>query len=681
MIQIIGHFHPLLVHLPIGMLLLAFMLECMARWFRQHQLRPAIRVALILGLLSAMLSALTGWLLAENPEYDPLLLQRHRWSGIGTLGVFSLVVWLKQSGKWYFPAFCIGVLALLITGHYGGSLTHGEHYLFESDNSIQETLAPAPSQVREDMPMYAGMIEPILKKKCISCHRAEKSKGNLILDTEEGILAGGKHGKIFIPGNPDSSNLIRRIHLPMVDEQHMPPSGKPQLTDIEIKLLEWWIASGADFKALAKDHPMPKALEAALGASTVAPNPVFSLSVDLAPTSAVRNLEQLHVKVQSLGQDMPWLIVSLAGQQYLTKDHWKALGAISNQLVELDLSHTDVLDADLSGNNFPHLTRLNLAHTKIGNGAVKWIEKSPYLTSINLTNTAIGDELQTILTKLPHLKKLYLWQTNITPEAIAVWKKQYPQLSIESGQEVSSDNPLVLPNPKLLYARSFFDDTMHLELNFPFKGVSMYYTLDEKAVPSNQSTLYQDKIVVTQTSHLRCFASKVGWQDSPIMEAVFVKKKFTIAGATMDRPPSPKYPAKGAASLIDGQISDAQGADSWLGLEGDHLDATLDLGQVKDIGKVFVHCLENNSPWIFRPTAISVQTSLDGKSYKQQGTEHFAPNTSMGDQSVHLLGCVFHQNTNARFVKVHVESPLKNPVWHPGKGQKCWIFVDEITVE
>ena len=680
MTQIIGHFHPLLVHLPIGILLLAFLLECMARWFQQHQLRPAIRVALFLGLSASLLSALTGWLLAENADYDQLLLQRHRWFGAGTVGMFALV-WLKNSSKWYFSLFCIGVLALLITGHYGGSLTHGEHYLFQKENAVLETAVPTTPSVQANTPIFAGIIEPILQKKCVACHRAEKSKGNLILNTEEGLLMGGKHGKLFVPGNPDSSNLLRRIMLPHQDDQHMPPSGKPPLTAIEIKLIEWWIASGADFNSMTKDHPIPQELSAAMRESTVAPNPVFSLPCDFATAVALKNLEQRHIKVQSMGQGVPWLIVSLAGQQYLTTPLWQALEAISTQLVDLDLSHTAVQDRELTANSFPHLTRLNLSHTKIGNGALPWIEKSPYLECINLTNTAIGNELQTILAKLPHLKKLFLWQTNITPEAISAWKQQFPNLTIETGQEITNEDPLVLPIPKILYARSFFDDTMHLELSFPFKGVSIYYTLDETAKPSNQSTLYQEKIILTQTSHLRAFAGKQGWQDSPLAEAVFVKKKFTIAGATMDRPPSPKYPAKGAASLIDGQISDAQGADSWLGLEGDHLDATLDLGQMRDIGKVYVHCLENNSPWIFRPTAISVQTSIDGKTYKPQAKEFFSPNTSMGEQRVHLLGCIFKQNTTARFLKVHIESPLKNPSWHPGKGQKCWIFVDEITVE
>ncbi len=676
-----GHLHPLLVHLPIGILLLAFVLECMARWFSQVQLKPAIDWAILIGLLVAALSALSGWLLAADGGYDNEILLWHRWLGVGTVGLFGLV-WLLRNSRWYFLLFSIGVVALTATGHFGGSLTHGAGFLFETA-SLEPEGAMAPiAQIGPETPIFKGIIQPILKEKCVSCHRPEKRKGDLLLNTEAGIIAGGKHGKILIPGNPDSSNLLLRIHLPLHHDDHMPPSGKSQLSTLEIQLLEWWIAEGADFKASVKDKPLRAELKKALLESQGAPaNPVFSLKVPDASPQAIAQLRSLFINVQSLGPDQPWLSVSMAGQQALTPQHWAALDAISNQLVDLDLSHTSTLDKDLSSRAFPHLTRINVAHTQLSSTIASFLQKSIYLESINLSNTLVDNDLQEILPKLPQLKTLYLWQTKTSPEAILGWKKQYPKLQIEVGAELSNDEILTLSVPKLLYARSFFDDTMQVELSFPFQGVDIYYTIAEAASPTTQSPKYREKIVLENTAHIRAFAAKEGWNNSPLVEAVFVKKKINVAGAVLAKPPSPSYPAKGAASLIDGKIADAQGADTWLGFEGEHLDATLDLGEQKSIGKVFVHCLENNSPWIFKPVAIDVWTSVDGKKYAHQGRQQFAPNASMGEQKVHLLGCNFLQNTEARFVRVKVESPLKNPAWHPGKGQKCWIFVDELTVE
>ena len=660
---------------------MAFVLECLARWFQQDQVRPAIHWAIGIGLMASICSAISGWLLADNGGYNDTVLFQHRWFGIGTVALFALV-WFNQRNQWYIPIFTAGILALIITGHYGGSLTHGEGYLFENDIALTKDSGVDTTSIGPETAIFVGIIQPILQEKCVSCHRQEKRKGNLILSDETGIMSGGKHGAILFPENADSSLMLQRIRLPLHHNQHMPPSGKTQLSALEVKLLEWWISAGADFQGLLKDHPMPAELSNALMKAKAKPlNPVFSLSVPPAAAKDIARLKALNIKVQTLGQGQPWLAISLAGQPALSTAYWEALEAVSEQLVDLDLSHTAIADQLVSGKSFPHLVRLDVAHTKIGKGILPFLEKAPYLESINFTNTLIGNELQDVLPKLLYLQKLFLWETKTTPDAISSWKSQFPKLTIETGAAIAEDILLALRSPKLLYSRSFFDDTMQLELDFPFKGVEIYYTLDEAASPTTQSFKYKEKIVLDKTSHLRAFASKDGWQNSPIAEAVFVKKKFTIASANLQKLPSPKYPAKGAGSLIDGIIADAQGADTWLGFEGEHLDATLDLGEQRAIGHVFVHCLENNSPWIYRPSGIRVSTSTDGKTFKTQATEKFAQNTAMGEQKVHLLSCHFPGTTNARYVRVFVESPLKNPIWHPGKGQKCWIFVDEITIE
>jgi uncharacterized membrane protein len=677
----IGHFHPLLVHLPIGILLLAFVLECMARWLGHAQLKPAIRMAILLGLGAAVLSALSGWMLAEEGGYEEALLEKHRWWGIGTLGLFGLL-WVLKDSRWYFPLFSLAVLALTATGHFGGSLTHGSGYLFEAKTTENPAISTPTPVFSPETPIFKSIIQPILQEKCVSCHRPEKQKGKLLLTSEEGIAAGGKHGKIIVQGQPDSSNMLLRIRLPLHHDDHMPPSGKSQLSALEIKLLAWWIETGADFQALVKDKPLPPDLQQAiLDAQAPPENPVFSLKISNASPQAIERLRSLHISVQALAPDKPWLSVSLAGQKSISAKHWSALESVADQLIALDLSHTDVNDKALASRNFPHLNRINLAHTAVSNAVLPFLEKSAYLESVNLTNTLVDNGLQAIFPKLKQLKTVYVWQTKTTADAMASWQKQYSKLQIESGASFDDGQTLTLRSPQLLYGRSFFDDTMQVELSFPFKGVDIYYTLAEAASPTTQSPKYKEKIVLDNTAHIRAFAAKEGWNNSPLVEAVFVKKKFSITKASLLRLPSPKYPAKGATSLIDGKIADAQGADTWLGFEGDHLEATLDLGDKRGINKLFVHCLENNSPWIFKPVAIEVWTSMDGKNYLQQGKERFAPNAAMGDQKVHLLGCHFPKEVQARFVRVKVESPLKNPSWHPGKGQKCWIFIDEITVE
>ena len=73
---------------------------------------------------------------------------------------------------------------------------------------------------------FVREIQPILQKACVQCHGAEKQKGKLRLDTREALLKGGEDGKAVEPGNPDKSDIFRRITLPEDDDDAMPPKGK-----------------------------------------------------------------------------------------------------------------------------------------------------------------------------------------------------------------------------------------------------------------------------------------------------------------------------------------------------------------------------------------------------------------------------------------------------------------------
>lgn len=680
--QLLGRFHPLLVHLPIGILLLAFGLECLARWRQREELRPAIRLALAAGALSALITAGTGWVLAQNGGYDAALLQRHQWLGFGAAAL-ALAAWRLQARRGYFALFSVGVAVLTVAGHFGASLTHGANFLFE--NPQAETAAPAITALQEDTPVFAGLIQPVLKEKCLSCHNAAKHKGELRLDQPDLIRKGGKHGSVIEPGQPENSPLLKRVHLPLTDDDHMPPAGKPQLSAFDIRLLEWWIGQGADFQATLRNNPLPAELAAernkALGADR---SPVFALPVKSASAADIKHLRTLLVSVGMLGESAPWLALSFAGQPNPAKPHWDALRRVAPQTVDLDLAYTKAGDADLPAllTELPHLVRLNLAHSQVRDGLGPALQKLTYLESLNLTGTGVSDSILSYLTGLPHLQQLFVWQTAISPEGVQRLKRQCPRLRVETGAVVADTARMALRAPRILFGRTFFEDTVQVVLDYPaFKGVSLYYTLDEAASPTSQSARYREPIILSQTAHVRTFAAKDGWLPSAVVEAVFVKKHYTPASAVVARPPSPKYPAKGAASLIDGEIATLQGSGSWLGYEGEHLTTTLDMGKTVPVNRVFVHSLENNVAWIFNPVSIQVETSLDGKTFRLQGRNTFPVNASMQEQKASLLPCELKQPAEARFVRVQVKSLLKNPPWHPGKGQKCWIFVDEILVE
>jgi hypothetical protein len=92
---------------------------------------------------------------------------------------------------------------------------------------------------------FESKVRPVLARHCYKCHSAEstKIKGELLLDTRDGVLQGGKSGPAIIPGDPEKSLLIRAIRYEDPDLQ-MPPKGE-KLGDQDIASLVSWVKMGA----------------------------------------------------------------------------------------------------------------------------------------------------------------------------------------------------------------------------------------------------------------------------------------------------------------------------------------------------------------------------------------------------------------------------------------------------
>ena len=130
--EFIGHLHPVMVHLPIGILLLA----CLFLWLSQKPkfayLRPVISIILLLGFLCAIATCVTGYLLSLSGEDDEDLVSLHQWSGISVAFLSGLTYLLYRKNrlvKWRITVAVLLAILILMTGHLGGSLTHGSDYL------------------------------------------------------------------------------------------------------------------------------------------------------------------------------------------------------------------------------------------------------------------------------------------------------------------------------------------------------------------------------------------------------------------------------------------------------------------------------------------------------------------------------------------------------------------------
>ena len=139
------------------------------------------------------------------------------------------------------------MIGISITGHLGGTLTHGEGYLFSGAGSAEAAVQKPVINDIAQAKVYADLVAPLLQEKCYSCHGASKQKGKLRMDKPEFLLKGGENGVILKAGNWENSEMIKRILLPRQHEDHMPPKEKGQLSENEIALLKWWVKSGTSF--------------------------------------------------------------------------------------------------------------------------------------------------------------------------------------------------------------------------------------------------------------------------------------------------------------------------------------------------------------------------------------------------------------------------------------------------
>ena len=113
---------------------------------------------------------------------------------------------------------------------------------------------------------YQVQIRPILVDHCLACHGLdqESRQGGLRLDLQGDALRGGESGKpAIVPGNPETSELIRRILANDSDELMPPKSHGNPLNGQQIELLKKWIEGGAQFAehwsfVAPQKKPIPK---------------------------------------------------------------------------------------------------------------------------------------------------------------------------------------------------------------------------------------------------------------------------------------------------------------------------------------------------------------------------------------------------------------------------------------
>lgn len=676
----IGNFHPLLVHLPIGIILLAFALEIYKRFRPNPSADEIILFSLGAAGVTALVSLGTGWLLGEGGGFDEDLIFLHRWMAVAFTVTTILLFFLKRSKssgiqKLYIPTFVIVLILVSVTGHFGGNMTHGEDFLFR-DTSKKEIIIKDVAEAN----VHSDIIHPILEAKCISCHNQGKLKGGLLMTSSASLLKGGDSGSIFdtIDGK---SLLVLRMHLPMEDEEHMPPKGKVQLTSEEIALMEWWIENEHCFDCKTKELKTSEKLSAILASleEDTSPHALLAKEAEQVPAQWLEEMNALGITVYSLSEENPLLIASLFGEQKQLKAKLQHLELYAENIVELNLGNSKFNDtiADLIS-PFVHLTKLQLQNTALTDTSISIFENFEFLESLNLYGTAISSAVFELAKNTPTLKSLYLYQTNVTSAEVEKFQAEYPAIAI---QHVPKDafKVVSLSAPIIVAETAFFKDTLTIALENTFEDSTIYYTLDGTQ-PDSTSTIYAAPFEITASRTLQAIVMKEGWKPSKISSQKFKTTSVDYINVTLNKAPNEKYKGQEGKTLVDlkrGSKNFVDGA--WLGYEGSHFSTILTLKEHKEISSISVGALSAPASWIFFPVKLTVYTSENGKQFKRIKSMKLPKEEPNNDVSLAFFDMEIPP-TKAKYVKIEVRSPLKNPSWHPNPGGNSWIFVDEIIL-
>ena len=438
-IELAGRLHPLLVHFPIGFLVLAFLLELFSRIKKFRKVRGAVPLTVFMGMVAAIIAVISGLILSDEGGYEPDLLFRHRLFGIMTAAV-AIMLWLiisyeKNLAKSRRRPVRLAVFSVLtgmltITGNFGGTITHGRGYL--SATEIVE-IKSAPENLQPPVLFYQDLIKPILNKKCISCHGESKQKGKLRLDAEDFILKGGKSGSIFL-SDGEQSELIHRIHLSIEDEDHMPPREKEQLSNLEVEILTDWIREAEPFQVRVSETTS-SAVRRFLETVKMDEQSYWpKSSVDPVSEADLLLLNSLGIHCRPISRESNYLEVVIPSGHKPDAAFWKSYKKIIPNIYSLDLGGSEITDEDFR--KFVQATgmrKLNLKQVDLSKISLKILLELKSLHYLNLVSAKLDDEKLKELSGHPALRQIFVFGNNLSKNRIAEFLSKNLSIRLDTG--------------------------------------------------------------------------------------------------------------------------------------------------------------------------------------------------------------------------------------------------------
>ena len=227
-----------------------------------------------------------------------------------------------------------------------------------------------------------------------------------------------------------------------------------------------------------------------------------------------------------------------------------------------------------------------------------------------------------------------------------------------------------------------FNQPVQVTLTCEEPSAKLYYTLDGTE-PTTKSTLYRKPFRIDKTCELSVKAFVEDKMPSDAAHRTFVR--HFIKNTSFVHPPEKQYSKDADIALMDGKkgvIGDYYW-ENWLGFNGNDMEATIELTDPIDIKRMQIGYAHNPNSWVVWPKSVQYSYSTDGKNYTEWEsaimTEYSLPDEKVPEGRMRAYATV--NAKGVRFIRLKITNQGLLPLWHPYKGEKAWIMVDEVEVE
>ncbi len=257
----------------------------------------------------------------------------------------------------------------------------------------------------------------------------------------------------------------------------------------------------------------------------------------------------------------------------------------------------------------------------------------------------------------------------MTREPVKDWFTESPVSRVE----------IDFPPVPTIEGKRVFEDKTEVKISTPEKNVKIFYTLDGTE-PTEKSDVYKTPLTIAETKTVKAIAVHKNGQKSLVAESKLNKMPNdwdVRLLSTYNR----QYTGGGPNGLIDGLRGTTNFASGeWQGYQDQDFIAVVDLKREMEIKMVGGGFLQVARSWIWMPTKIEFEVSMDGENFRKvAGIETNFPEREME----HTIKDYVREitPTKARFVRIKATNLGKIPAWHPGAGYQAFIFVDEIFIQ